>query len=299
MWTCQEVCESLSFLLDNIFVRFGENLYRQVVGIPMGTNCAPLVADLFLYCYERDFMLKLSKDGRQDVINAFNNCCRYLDDILNLNNPYFHDMFKDIYPAELKLNKANGSDKEADFLDLHLCIENNTISTKIYDKRDDFNFNIVNFPHLDGDVPRTTSYGTYISQIIRFAWGCSKFEDFNERNLLLTGKLLQQGYRFHKLRKTFSKFYYRNSELVLKYDKSLKVLLKGIAHPGFYGDVIYKLRKIVDTPTFQCSFDKIIRKFIKRGYDPQVLQRTACLVVDPFTVGHHASLFGCAMMGRA
>ena len=94
MWTCQEVCESLSFLLDNIFVRFGENLYRQVVGIPMGTNCAPLVADLFLYCYERDFMLKLSKDGRQDVINAFNNCCRYLDDILNLNNPYIHDMFK-------------------------------------------------------------------------------------------------------------------------------------------------------------------------------------------------------------
>ena len=132
MWTCQEVCESLSFLLDNIFVRFGEHLYRQVVGIPMGTNCAPLVADLFLYCYERNFMLKLSKDDRHDVITAFNNCCRYLDDILNLNNPYFHDIFKDIYPAKLKLNKANGTDKEANFLDLHLCIENNTISTKIY-----------------------------------------------------------------------------------------------------------------------------------------------------------------------
>ena len=62
LWSCQKVCEDLTFLLDNIYIRFGSKLYRQIVGIPMGTNCAPLVADLFLFCYERDFMLSLSED---------------------------------------------------------------------------------------------------------------------------------------------------------------------------------------------------------------------------------------------
>ena len=112
-----------------------------------------------------------------------------------------------IYPSELQLNKANTSDTEAAFLDLHLSISNDIVFTKIYDKRNDFDFDIVNFPFLDGDVPRSTSYGVYISQLIRFARSSSYVADFNTRNKLLTEKLLKQGYRYHKLRKTFSKFY--------------------------------------------------------------------------------------------
>ena len=92
-------------------------------------------------------------------------------------------------------------------LDLHLSISNDIVSTKIYDKLDDFDFEIVNFPFLDGDVPRLTSYGVYISQLIRFAKASSYVDDFNTRNKLLTQKLLKQGYRYHKLCKTFSKFY--------------------------------------------------------------------------------------------
>ena len=80
-WSCQNVCDALIFLLDNIFIRFGTKLYRQVVGIPMGTNCAPLVANLFLFCYERDFMMSLSNEKQADVIDAFNTNSRYLDDI--------------------------------------------------------------------------------------------------------------------------------------------------------------------------------------------------------------------------
>ena len=75
-WSCQNVCDGLTFLLDNIFIRFGTKLYRQVVGIPMGTNCALLVADLFLFCYERDFMMSLSDDNQADVIDAFNTTSR-------------------------------------------------------------------------------------------------------------------------------------------------------------------------------------------------------------------------------
>ena len=159
LWSCQKVCDALVYLLDNIFIRFGTKLYRQTIGIPMGTNCAPLVADLFLFCYVRE----------AEIIEAFNSTSRYLDDLLNIDNIYFDQMVDRIYSTELQLNRANSSDTEAPFLDLNLCISNGTVSTKIYDKRDDFDFDIVNFPFLDGDVPRRTSYGVYISQLIRFA----------------------------------------------------------------------------------------------------------------------------------
>ena len=167
LWSCQKVCDALVYLLDNIFIRFGTKLYRQTIGIPMGTNCAPLVADLFLFCYERDFMKSLSRENQADIIEAFNSTSRYLDDLLNIDNIYFDQMVDRIYPTELQLNRANSSDTEAPFLDLNLCISNGKVSTKIYDKRDDFDFDIVNFPFLDGDVPRRTSYGVYPVSILR------------------------------------------------------------------------------------------------------------------------------------
>ena len=158
LWSCQNVCEALIYLLDNIYIRFGTKLYRQIVGIPIGTNCAPLIADLFLFCYERDFMTSLSDVKQAEIIEAFKSTSRYLDDLLNIDNPYFEGMVNRIYPPELQLNKANTSDTEAPFLDLHLSFSNVFVSSKIYDKRDDFHFDIVNFPFLDGDVPRSTSY---------------------------------------------------------------------------------------------------------------------------------------------
>ena len=109
---------------------------------------------------------------------------------------------------------------------LHLSISNDVVSTKTYDKRDDFDFEIVNFQFLDGDIPRSTSYGVYISQLIRFARASSYVADFNTRNKLLTQKLLKQGYRYHKLRKTFSKFYSRYYDLISKFQVGLKSLLR-------------------------------------------------------------------------
>ena len=160
-------------------------------------------------------MTSLSDVKQAEIIEAFKSTSRYLDDLLNIDNPYFEGMVNHfegmvnrIYPPELQLNKANTSDTEAPFLDLHLSISNEFVSSKIYDKRDDFDFDIVNFPFLDGDVPRSTSYGVYISQLIRFARVSSHVVDFNARNKSLSAKLLQQGYRYHKLRKTFSKLYF-------------------------------------------------------------------------------------------
>ena len=131
-------------------------------------------------------MDSLNHDNQADVIEAFNSTSRYLDDLLNIDNPYFEGMVNQIYPPELQLNKANISDTEAPFLDLHLSVANGFVSSKIYDKRDDFDFDIVNFPFLDGDVPRRASYGVYISQLIRFARVCNHVTDFNARNKCLT-----------------------------------------------------------------------------------------------------------------
>ena len=89
--------------------------------------------------------------------------------MLNIDNPYFEQMVGQIYPTDLQLNKANPSDTEAPFSDLNLSITIGIASSKIYDKRDDLNFEIVNFLFLDGDVPLSPSYGDYISQLIRFA----------------------------------------------------------------------------------------------------------------------------------
>ena len=102
--------------------------------------------DLFLYFYERDFMDSLNHDNEADVIEAFNSASRYLDDLLNIDNPHFEGMVNEIHPRELQLIKANNTGTKALFLDLHLSIANGFVSSNIYYKRDDFDFDIVNFP---------------------------------------------------------------------------------------------------------------------------------------------------------
>ena len=140
---------------------------------------------------------------------------------------------------------------------MRLSISNDIVSNKIYDKHDDFDFEIVNFRLLDGDVPRSTSYGVYISQLILFARASSLFADFNTRDKLLTQKRIRQGYRYHKLRKTFSKFHRRYYDLISRFQIGLKSLLRqGLSEPKFYVDLVYKLKKIVGSNTFSAQFIK-------------------------------------------
>ena len=157
-------------------------LWMDIILLFYMTECAPLVADLFLYSYERDFTDSLNHGNQADVIEALNSTSRYLDDLMNIDNPYFEGMVNRIDPPELKLNKRNTTDTEAPFLHLHLSIANGFVSSKIYDKRDYFELDMVNFPFLNGDVPRRASYGVYISQLIRLARVCNHVTDFNARN---------------------------------------------------------------------------------------------------------------------
>ena len=155
---------------------------------------------------------------------------------------------------------------------------------------------------MDGDVPRSTSYGVYISQLIRFARVSSHVVDFNARNKSLTAKLLQQGYRYHKFRKTFSKFYRRHYELVSKFSVGLKTILhQGLSEPEFYGDLVYKFKKVVGRADFSDQFRKIIIRYKRIGYNINIIRQrqSACLVFNPVMVNNFASLFNCSSVGRA
>ena len=162
-------------------MQFDGMVYQQIVGIPLGTNCAPLIAYLFLYCYERDLMSVLQKSKCFDLIDMFNDTSRYLDDIFTIDNPEFEKHIPDIYPAELQSNKANTDDKETSFLDLNIKVIGSDIHTSVYDKRDDFGFPIIIFPWLSRDVPRLPSYGIYILHLVRFARCCTSVLDFHSK----------------------------------------------------------------------------------------------------------------------
>ena len=167
---------------------------QQVIGIPMGTNCAPLLADLFLYSYEAEFIQTLIKSGKRHT-KSFCFTYRYIDDVLSINNPKFGNYIDDIYPAELEIKNTTDADRRASYLDLDLSYDRDKrLQVKLYDKRDDFTFNIVNFPFLSSNKPQSPAYGVYVSQLIRYARASSAYSDFLVRVCLLTGKLLGQGY---------------------------------------------------------------------------------------------------------
>ena len=205
-----DIIKMLEFLGDNIFVVFAGKVFQQTVGIPMGTNCAPLLADIFLYSYEADFIQSLLSTGKKHLASRFNLTYRYIDYVLSINNPEFENYLDQIYPAELEIKDTTESTTSASYLDLLLSIgRDGQLHTSIYDKRDDFNFHITNFPFLSSIIPSSPAYGVFISQLIRYARACFSYECFILRARRLSSKLLKQGYLVERLKSSFSKFYGR------------------------------------------------------------------------------------------
>ena len=179
MYTADNICKMIEFLIDNIFVQFGGGLFHQTIGIPMGTNCAPLLADLNLYSYENEFLDNMIRSGHRRLARSFDLCYRYIDDLTIFNNKKFLHYLKEIYPSQLTVEKANKSDHLADYFDLTFIIDSGCkLSTRLHDKRDDFDFDIVNFSYLSSNIPSGPSYGVHISQLIRYTGCCSHYDDF-------------------------------------------------------------------------------------------------------------------------
>ena len=161
------------------------------------------------------------------LAKKLNHTFRFIDDLGSFNSDgNFQKVTKDIYPPCLKLNKENESDNDATLLDINIKVRNQQFETKLFDKRDAFGFTIVNYPDLSGNIPKRTSYGVFISQLLRFAIACMFLQDFIERSHNLIGKLISQGYTKEGLHKTFSKFHRKYNNVLEKYNCPQKIMAK-------------------------------------------------------------------------
>ena len=228
-YTEEDIIKMLEFLVDNIFVVFAGKVFQQIVGIPMGTNCAPLLADIFLYSYEAEFIQSLLSAGKKRLASQFNFTYRYIDDVLSINNQDFENYLGQMYPPELEIKDTTESNTSASYLDLLLSIgRDGQLRTSFYDKRDDFNFHITNFPFLSSNIPSSPAYGVFISQLIRYARACSSYECFILRAMRLSNKLLGQGYVKERLKSSLRKFYGRYGDLTKQYEVPLSRMFHDI-----------------------------------------------------------------------
>ena len=211
----------IEVLVDNIYVRFGGQLFRQMVGIPMGTNCAPLLANLFLYSYENEFLDKLIKEGKESLPESSIYHTVILM-TLSVNNKRFKEFISDIYLKELTISETTESTSIASYLDLiFIRDKSNNITTKLYDKRDAFGFHTVNFPFMSSNIPSAPAYGVYASQLIHYFRCCSNYSDYLLCHRAPVTRLLSHGYKSNRLSNTFKKFYGRHTDLVGQYKKNV------------------------------------------------------------------------------
>jgi hypothetical protein len=207
------------------------HLMTGILALPMATNCAPLLTDLCLYSYETDFIQGLLKKNERNLARSINITFRYIDNVLSLNNSRFRDFVESIYPIELEIKDTADRDMLASYLDLHLAIDSEgRLRTKLYDKRDNFNCPIVNFPFICSNIPAAPVYGVYISQLIRYSRACGSYHDFPDRGLQLKRKLLNQGFLFVKLKSSLRKFYGRHQDLVDCYGISVSQMTTHMFH---------------------------------------------------------------------
>ena len=149
----------IELVMNNTYFQFGDEIYKQIIGMPMGIDPAPPASNLYLHFYESKFMEGLTKTDYGKA-KKYNNSERYIDNLNIINNDgQLEQNIHNIYPAELILNKENTEDWRATFLDLDIEIKDRRITTKTYDKRDAFSFEIINYPHMESNIPRNQAYG--------------------------------------------------------------------------------------------------------------------------------------------
>ena len=211
--------EILDFILGNIFVRFGRKMFKQVVGIPIGLDSGQDIANLLLFSYESDYVEKTSKQNMV-LARKFNLCSRYIDDLFVGNFPNFKEHIYKIYPRELEIKLESSNIKEVSYLDLRIKSVGEALDFSIYDKRDDFNFQIVNFPFMDSCIPKKSALGVFYSQLIRYARINSSFQVFKDKSKCLICRLSKQGYRLEDLRRLSLRFFKDRNSVLLKYGPS-------------------------------------------------------------------------------
>ena len=221
-FTKSQLIKITHWLIDNIYVTFGDKCFQQKIGIPMGTDCAPYLANLFLFACEYKWIMKQFKGKKFHLLAKFKGCCRYIDDLLLINNDNtMKRVMSHLYPKELILVPDGTNGTKTHFLDLSLVIKNNFLSSSIYDKRDVFNFPIVNFPFLKGNIPNRSSYGVFIGELVRYARGCTFIKEFKDKSLITILKLKKQFFTLKMLKRYWFKFCKKHILLIHKYGSDI------------------------------------------------------------------------------
>ena len=206
-FTSLELIEAINYIIDNSYVCFNGKVFRQIIGVPMGTHCAPYLANIFLYGYEKRFIDNLIFNNKNKEASMLKNLFRYQDDLIVFNDKgYFDQVIKEIYPSELVLKNTNISARKSNYLDLTISIVNGKFKYKLFDKRQDFPFNVINYPFINGNVPRVPTYGVYLSQVIRFCYLFSESKELQNGFKLLNKKFLDQGFVMKTLKTKFKLF---------------------------------------------------------------------------------------------
>ena len=189
-----DIIEMLGYLLDNIYVKYRGNIFRQIIGVPMGTDCAPDLANLFLFVFEYKYVMNLISTGDSDM-RLLRFVYRYIDDLLILNdNGNFANIYTDIYPDVMELKSTGSSAQHVSFLDMDIKALGNRFKYTLYDKRNDFGFKVISLPNLSGNIPINQAYGTFYSQIVRIFNANNTSDLFINNIKTLIDKLCKQGF---------------------------------------------------------------------------------------------------------
>ena len=216
---------AVKYLLDNCHFKFGNKLFRQIVGIPMGSDPAPYFANLFLYRYESKWLYKMKKENNV-LARKFGRIFRYIDDLLAINDGgEFEKHYSEIYPSELELKKENVINTETSFLELSISISDHSFHTKLYDKRDSFGFHISRLPFKDSNIPKRMFYSSACAEVLRICRATSSLEDTILSVKSLISRMHRQGANKHTLKAFLTKCLTKHHIVLTKFNISTEALV--------------------------------------------------------------------------
>ena len=217
-YNLDKILKGLKYLLDNCYFKLGNTLFRQVIGIPMGSDPAPYFANLFLYRYESRWLTRMKKENYV-LARKFGNVFRYIDDLIAINDSNeFEKYFSEIYPDELELKKENAINTDTNFLELNISISNSTFQTKLYDKRDAFGFHICRLPFKGSNIPRRMFYASASAEGLRICRATSDLHDAVSSMKLLVVRMQKQGATDYFLKSSLTRMFNKHQISMNKYN---------------------------------------------------------------------------------
>ena len=228
VYSKKKVKDVIKYLIDNCFFTVGDILFRQAIGMPMGSDPAPFFANLFLFFYEVKWV-KLVKKSDYGRVRRFLNTFRFIDDLIAANDyGEYEKSFKEIYPPELTLKKENDEDTNATFLDMEITVLNGKFDHKLYDKRDAFNFSIVRFPYKESNIPTKMFHSTIGAEALRISRATSSYKSFIDCSKPFISRMIKQGANQYSIQHVLNKFIERHQDAFTKFKLSFSQIVKDL-----------------------------------------------------------------------